>query len=951
MHPAPTGHNERVDRHEQPELVERDEELSSLAQSCKEARSEGRFVTIHGAAGLGKTSLLRAAAAIARDSGFKTLSARASELERDLGFGVVRQLFDPLLMSVGEHDRERLFAGTAVLARAALQPDSTDGGAARANDFSPLYGLYWLVANLTREAPVAILLDDVHWADPASRRFVQFLLRRLGDLPVLLVAAWRDGPEGTPHDLLDAASGEHESLRLRPSALTAAAVDALVRRLLGDEVPRGLAEDCHRLTGGNPLLVLAVLRQLAGRAEPAVDDLRWEGPEPLVGSVVARLSSLGSEAASFAEAVAVLSDSCTLSRAARLAGLSEDQAAVSLKRLAAAGVCTSEPLPDFVHPVVRDIVYQHSGYLGASRHARAAEVLRDDGAPAEQVAVQLLFAPSLNGGWVIENLVAAAALAFERGAPESAAALLSRAQTAELPEAQRTELLLSLGIAESRAGSPAALAHLDEARRRSDVPAGRAGAALVQARALYASGEPGQAVELLVGEADAAGHQHPESAGLLIEELRTLGDVDLAVRPLVQAVLERSGSGGPGSTARAAAHDAVALLISGESAAEAEAAAGGALADNTLQRDALAGDPLFFITSFAATCADGFATSEGPLQAAVGAAQHRGDALTYCVAIVQRGFMRARRGDLAEAEADARSALETLELNDWQTLGQMALTVLVYVAIETGELEMVSGQAGLADPALDSGRLSTQGAVLLEARGHLRLAQRDYEGAAADLVRVGEALTGWGVLNPGAFPWRSSAAVALSVVGKSQAARELAEAELVLSRRWGAPRALSISLRTLALHGDRRRQIPLLEEAASLTEGSPALLERAHALVDLGAALRRANRRVDARRHLSEGLALARSCRATPLVTRAHTELWATGARPRTPIRLGADSLTASERRVADMACEGMSNPEIAQALFVSTKTVEMHLTSVFRKLGVTSRVDLPACLRAKTSG
>src|SRR5262249_29961411 len=142
-------------------------------------------------------------------------------------------------------------------------------------------------------------------------------------------------------------------------------------------------------------------------------------------------------------------------------------------------------------------------------------------------------------------------------------------------------------------------------------------------------------------------------------------------------------------------------------------------------------------------------------------------------------------------------------------------------------------------------------------------------------------------------------------------------------------------------------QLELLNEAVAVLDGSPAALTRAHALTNLGAALRRANRRADAREPLREGLELARACGAEPLVHRAHTELWATGARPRTPLRSGLDALTPSERRVANMAAGGLSNPEIAQSLFVTIKTVEMHLTSAYRKLGIDSRGQLGAALSA----
>ena len=174
----------------------------------------------------------------------------------------------------------------------------------------------------------------------------------------------------------------------------------------------------------------------------------------------------------------------------------------------------------------------------------------------------------------------------------------------------------------------------------------------------------------------------------------------------------------------------------------------------------------------------------------------------------------------------------------------------------------------------------------------------------------------------------------------------MAAEEVELARQWGAPRALGKALRTAGLVEGGEAGLALLRGAAEVLEDSPAVLgmiERQHA--DFGAALRRSNRRADARDPLRRGLELAHSCGAKPLAERAHTELVATGARPRRLVLSGLDSLTPSERRVAAMAAEGMTNRDVAQALFVTPRTVEMHLSSVYRKLGISSRSQLPQAL------
>jgi DNA-binding CsgD family transcriptional regulator len=163
---------------------------------------------------------------------------------------------------------------------------------------------------------------------------------------------------------------------------------------------------------------------------------------------------------------------------------------------------------------------------------------------------------------------------------------------------------------------------------------------------------------------------------------------------------------------------------------------------------------------------------------------------------------------------------------------------------------------------------------------------------------------------------------------------------------WGTARAIGMALRAAGLVHGGARGLELLAESVAVLEGSPARLEHARALTDFGAAVRRSGRRSDARAPLRQGLDLAEACGAAPLAERARHELRAAGGRPRRPRLSGAEALTASERRIAAMAVEGLSNPEIAQALFVTKKTVEAHLGSAYRKLGIHSRAELAVALR-----
>jgi len=230
------------------------------------------------------------------------------------------------------------------------------------------------------------------------------------------------------------------------------------------------------------------------------------------------------------------------------------------------------------------------------------------------------------------------------------------------------------------------------------------------------------------------------------------------------------------------------------------------------------------------------------------------------------------------------------------------------------------------------------------------MARGDLASGLAALLDEGRDFEGVGSHNPAFIAWRSPAALALRQLGELDEARRLAYEELELARAWAAPRALGAALRVAGLAEGADRGLELLAEAVQVLDGSPAKLEHAKARTELGAALRRANQRVNARDHLRHAVELATICGASALAEQARRELLASGARPRRVALSGVESLTPSERRVAEMAADGLTNREIAQALFVTQRTVEVHLTSVYRKLSIDSRAQLRTALSSSSS-
>jgi DNA-binding CsgD family transcriptional regulator len=285
-----------------------------------------------------------------------------------------------------------------------------------------------------------------------------------------------------------------------------------------------------------------------------------------------------------------------------------------------------------------------------------------------------------------------------------------------------------------------------------------------------------------------------------------------------------------------------------------------------------------------------------------------------------------------EAEALAREALALTGSPILAVLRPVALSFLAEALVERGELAE-------AAQALDEPALPGLNAMFLQVmRGWVRVQRGDPERGLDELLDAGERLVTAGVTNAVPTFWRSRAALALLALDDRERAAALADEELAAARRFGAPSSTGVALRAAGLvHGDEA----LLAESVATLAPTAARLEHAHSLVALGAARRRAGHAADAREPLAAGLALARRCGAVALAERAYDELAATGARPRKIVRAGTDALTASERRVAEMAAAGMSNRDIAQALFVTVRTVETHLGRAYTKLDISSRTEL----------
>jgi predicted ATPase len=488
---------------ERPVLLERAEELAAIDAAIADALAGfGRFGVVEGSAGIGKSSILSEGRGRAADAGMTVLTARGTETERSFSYGLVRQLFERLVAQSDETERSRLLDGAAAHAARLFSAEQLPGQPRTSEDdaFALVHGLYWLALNLAEERPLLISIDDLQWSDEASLRWVAYLVRRLEATAVGVLCAVRPTEDEDP--VLAELLADPATTIVRPSALSAAAVTELVREELAADADDAFCVACHRATGGNPLLLEELIRTVAAKRVPpsagSVEVLERLAPDAVARSVKLRLARLPPEAAALARAVAVLGDGADGRHAAALAGIERRSLAPAAALLARVDLLRPEPPLRFVHPLVRNAVYEASPpHERAQQHANAAAMLAAAGAPVEQVGGQLLRAPPESVKEAVASLRAAAREAAARGAPGSAARYLGRALEEPTSDAERAELLLELAAAQSSLGAPTVVERLREAASLLEDPERRALAELDLGRALYWVGQEEEGVQVL----------------------------------------------------------------------------------------------------------------------------------------------------------------------------------------------------------------------------------------------------------------------------------------------------------------------------------------------------------------------------------------------------------------------------------------------------------------------
>ena len=911
-------------------LLERESEAATL-RAVISAASAGRggAVLIEGEAGIGKTRLLTLAREHAAVAGVNVLYATADETEASAPLAGARVLLRRAARDMAPDGPARL--GVLALDGALADPS---GPGSRADEV--VHALWWVVVELADQQPLVLIVDDAQWADPLTLRLLRMIARRADQAALALIVAARPPAPGGPHAMLGA---ERAFTRLEPAPLSPAGTDRLLTQALGEPEPDTIVAQAREMTGGNPLY----LRELALHVRSGGGDVFVGGRSPpqLVRLIGDRLARLTPHAAALAEAVAILGADADRTRARELAGLDASAAIAAEEELRVEHVLDAGGYR-FLHPLIAAAVREGIGAIHASElHAHAAALLDRDGVDEPRVAEHLAIAAPRADPAIVATLRRAAEAARRVGAPATAARLLERAMAEPPPD----ELVDALAFEHGRAlldcgseqGGPA-LARVVQTRR--DLSA-RVDAGRLLAHHHATEGRAAEAVVVLQSVLETLNETQGEIRLELLAEAALAGSSVRGGRAAAQRSIASDAARVTGRTPAERLLLVAAHVVSGEAPTDPAGAARQVLALR-LYRDfpsGFAAAELTFAAMVLLVNADALEDAERAMDTLRADAESLALPRMIAGAHWQQAQIAYQRGDLARCEVEAEAASEA----GGDFSGRLAMPWRVMALAEQNrvdEAERLLDVAGLLDAIGRSGLLH----AAVGSRGRLRLAQGDFPAAIEDLTDARDRSAAWYPQRTEP-PWQPLLAEALALADRRAEAAAEADAFAPLAEYWGTRRAMGHLARMRALVAPRAGAIELLEEACGHFAASPARLELARSMTELGTHRRAAGERRAARALLRDAHDLAYACGADALCDRARAELLLAGGRPRPLAGAGAGALTPGERRVAEIAAQGASNREIARRLYLSPKTVEMHLRSAYRKLDLAGREGLAAAL------
>lgn len=914
-------------------LVDRDKEFAALEDlliDCQHSRA--RVAVISGDAGIGKTALLHAFAESAVQTGALWLSARASQAEQSMPLAVLDQIFRRPELGPDLTDR-----AIQLLDQVAL--DSVHESPARQEisaSLTPVLRELWkFLHELTSRRPVIISVDDVHFADDHSLKFLLYLLSRLRSAPLLVILTERIHPPQLesvlPADLPE--QPYTHAMRLKP--LSREGVGKLLRESFGPKAAQSLAGPIEQIGAGCPTLIQALIED--NRAHDAMSEHASVAGEAFGQAIVRCVERSGPLIKKLAHTIAILDESVSPALLGKMLDLDTAFAAQALSAFTAKGTVGKG---GFRQAAVRTaIIDSIPPQERMDMHRKAAELLYSEGAQPSVVARHITASGRVCDRWMITALQDAAEDVLNADDTDLAIRYLQLAQqtcagmTCDISD--RAALTSLLARAEWRRDPSAALRHLpllESAARDGRLEGRHAMMLLVQ---LLWHGRTDAAVDVLNSIVQTY-------YGTMTFEKDTPSAADTSLLwlfCLYPDFLLKIVASDDSPSSRPFEPIPVTSQLQ-EATALSKALAGRSdkdildIAEKILQSAHLNDRALAPLTGALVSliCIDRLDIAAKWCDALLNDSETRNAATWHAVFAALRSIMSLRQGDLGAAQEQAGKALGLLSTKSWGIAIGLPLASMLSACVATGD--HVRAEALLRTPVPEQMFLTPVGLFYLHARGQYHLSAKRIHAAMSDFQMCGSLMSRWNMDLPTLIPWRTDAALAHLQLGDEETAKNLAEEQLRLVPP-GHHRARGLALRVLASVNSLRSRPRLLQDAQKALQLCDDRLEIARVLADASRAHQALNNRVLARKLARRAHRLAEQCGAEPLARLVFPDELANDQTAKLTAPGKCSELSEAERRVASLAAGGHTNIEIAKKLYVTVSTVEQHLTRIYRKLAV----------------
>ncbi|MGG2464392.1 helix-turn-helix transcriptional regulator [Streptomyces sp. RGM 3693] len=906
-------------------------------------------VVVTGPAGIGKSALLRVFLSGDACRPATVLQGACEEGASGEPFSGLRALLGPIAQGAPLEEATR--HALRALAPGALTGEPPPAPAVQ----HAFHDLHCRTTHALSRGPLVLALDDVQHCDALSLRWLDFLLRRSDDLPLLVVLTQQSEAaalthRAPAHHALAALAAHCRTTTLRLGPLTETDVAEVVREFFPVPAAPVFVARARAATGGNPRLLGRLLHELraegAGPGVGGADRIAETGPRVLARWARELLDRQPPWVGEVARAVAVLGER-DADHVGALAAAPADVVEDALTVLREAGLVPGGGY--LADDAVRAAVLAPLDARALSGlRARAALLLSDAGRPAEEIADHLRRLPSICEPWMPGVLLEAAARAEQRGAPETAARYLYRVLEVD-PDSVEVRVRLARALVET--DPPEAVGLLREALAPSVDVRTRARIAAQFGTTGLVARECSVSLDLLEGVLDALDAEIGPDPVPADRELRTLVEsvfliVGSHCRSTIATTRKRAATmtlpeGDTPAQCQKLAAMAVLTALDGQPPEPAIKQAMRATSSSQLRLKSWTLINSAFVLGLADRTEDALHVLDRLLRHG----RENSAVWTYALALSTRAGLHHGLGALPDALADARTAVQISGAERWGETMVLPRLALASVLVDRGEAASAERLLTSTEPVWREQYVWTYHRYLM-ARGRARHALGDGEGALALFRECGRSLEEAEVRHAAYLPWWVEAACVLAELGRAEEAQEPAAHGTRLAREWGTPRVLGLAALARGVATPGEDGVELLGEAVRGLAASPARVEQARAELALGKALLADGNRLVAREHLRAAASLAQRCGALALGQDARGALVAAGGRMRKMTASPLDLLTSMERRVASLAAGGAGNRSIAQSLYVSVRMVEMHLTSVYRKLGIAERAQLAAVLR-----